>query len=121
MADRRESGTPSMTARRNERRVPETKSFILASEFWVYAVAVAAMLFAAYVIDDLRNPTAWRYGAFLSMAYIVSRGIAKAGSQRGFEPDRYRQQIGERSAESDWAERRSASLTETGRDVPTNR
>jgi hypothetical protein len=107
-----------------ERRLPETKSFILSSEFWVFAVAVAALLFAAYVLDDIANPTAWRYAAFVAIAYIVTRGLAKAGSSREYEPramaqsgasddrDYYRER-GDRT-EAEWSERRSQAV---GRDV----
>ena len=65
-------------------RRPETKSFILTSEFWVAAGAVAAVFIGGYVLDDITNSTAWRYGVWLAIAYIVSRGIAKAGSQRDY-------------------------------------
>ena len=75
----------SSRARGRERRLPETKSFILSSEFWVFAVAAGALLFAGYVLNDIRDPTAWRFAAFVAIAYIVSRGIAKAGSSREYE------------------------------------
>ena len=68
-------------------RRPETKSFILTSEFWVAAGAAAAVLLAGYALDDIAETTAWRYAVWLAIAYIVSRGIAKAGSQRDYRPD----------------------------------
>lgn len=94
----------------NERRLPETKTFLLSSEFWVFGVAVAAMLFAAYVLDDMRDATAWRYSAFIAIGYIVSRGIAKAGSRRDYITE-YRAPIGSTSAEDEWAERRSSAVS----------
>jgi len=68
-------------------RRPETKSFLLTSEFWIAAIAAAAMLFAAYVLDDITNTNGWRFVSWIAIAYIVSRGIAKAGSQRDVRPD----------------------------------
>ena len=69
------------------RRRPETKSFILTSEFWVAAAAAAAVFIAGYALDDIAETTAWRYGTWIAIAYIISRGIAKAGSQRAYQPD----------------------------------
>jgi len=68
-------------------RRPETKSFILTSEFWVATGAAAAVLLAGYALDDIAETTAWRYAVWLAIAYIISRGIAKAGSQRDYRPD----------------------------------
>jgi len=68
-------------------RRPETKSFILTSEFWVAAGATAAVFLGGYALDDIARTTAWRYGTWIAIAYILSRGIAKAGSQRAYQPD----------------------------------
>jgi hypothetical protein len=67
------------------RRRPETKSFILTSEFWVAGAAAAAVFLAGYALDDIAETTAWRYGTWIAIAYIISRGIAKAGSQRAYQ------------------------------------
>jgi len=108
---------------RRERRLPETKTFALTSEFWVFVVGVAAMMFAAYVLDDIANPTGWRFAAFIGIAYILSRGIAKAGSRRSYEPD-WRRSYGssyDDRAEDEWTERRSGAVgTSTGSDVRSN-
>lgn len=68
-------------------RRPETKSFILTSEFWVAAGAAAAVFLGGYALDDIAETTAWRYGTWIAIAYIISRGIAKAGSQRAYQPE----------------------------------
>jgi hypothetical protein len=68
-------------------RRPETKSFILTSEFWVAAGAAAAVFIGGYALDDIADATAWKYGVWIAIAYILSRGIAKAGSQRAFQPE----------------------------------
>src|SRR4051812_24048902 len=66
-------------------RRPETKTFLATSEFWVFAIAAAAVFFATYVRSDLNYGTAWKYAVWLAIGYIASRGLAKAGSQRSYE------------------------------------
>lgn len=68
------------------KRSPETKTFLASSEFWVFAAGVAALLFAAYVADDITNAQGWQWATWVTIAYIVSRGIAKSGSTRSWEP-----------------------------------
>ena len=107
---------------RRERRLPETKSFILTSEFWVFALGVAAMLFAGYVLDDLRNSETWRFVAFIGIAYIVSRGVAKAGSRRTYEPEWTTDRRYEREVADDWSQRRSEAMTtDVGGDATPSR
>lgn len=110
---------PAMTRSRRERRLPETKSFVLTSEFWVFALGVGAMLFAGYVLDDLRNSETWRFVAFIGIAYIVSRGIAKSGSRRAYEPEWTADRRDyERDVAEDWSQRRSEAMTsDVGSDV----
>jgi hypothetical protein len=67
------------------RRRPETKTFLASSEFWVMVAAVVALVVGGYVLDDIADGTAWKYATWIAIAYIVSRGIAKAGSQRDYE------------------------------------
>jgi hypothetical protein len=66
------------------RRRPETKTFLASSEFWVMAGAIVALFIGGYIIDDITDATTWRYGTWIAIAYIVSRGLAKAGSQRDY-------------------------------------
>jgi hypothetical protein len=107
-----------MRTRGRERRLPETKRFVLTSEFWAMVVAIAGLLFADYVLHDIANPTAWRFSAFVAMAYIVSRGIAKAGSQREYQQpwtDRGPAPEPRTAADDEWAERRSSVYGEPER------
>jgi hypothetical protein len=60
----------------------ETKSFSKASEFWVWAVTVAAVLFAALAIDQFGPDRAWSLATYASIGYMVSRGLAKAGERK---------------------------------------
>jgi len=59
----------------------ETKWGPLTTEFWVMAVLEVAILIAAAVSDTLDDVRAWTLVAALGAAYIVSRGIAKAGTR----------------------------------------
>ena len=64
----------------------ETKSFFKTSEFVAYIVAVLGVLIAANSIekadggsDFFTADKAWMYITILTVGYMISRGIAKAG------------------------------------------
>ena len=59
----------------------ETKPFVKTSEFWMTVVGIIAVLVAGYVIKDpaFKLFRAWMLATVIASAYIVSRGIAKAG------------------------------------------
>lgn len=59
----------------------ETKSAYKTTELIVYVVAVLAVLIASYVVDTFDAYDAWRFVTYLSIAYIISRGLAKVGSR----------------------------------------
>ncbi len=59
----------------------ETKSAYKTTELIVYVVAVLAVLIASYVVDTFDAYDAWRFVTYLSIAYMISRGLAKAGSR----------------------------------------
>src|SRR5262249_13564010 len=69
------------------RRTPETKTFLASSEFWVAAGAIVALFIGGYWLDDIRKATTWQYATWVAIGYIVSRGIAKAGSHRAYQRD----------------------------------
>jgi hypothetical protein len=58
----------------------ETKWGPLTTEFWVMGVLEIAILVAAAISDSLDDVRAWTLVAVLGAAYILSRGIAKAGT-----------------------------------------
>jgi hypothetical protein len=60
----------------------ETKWALLTTEFWAMVGLIAAVLIAAAVSDSLDDIRAWTLVTVIGAAYIVSRGIAKAGSER---------------------------------------
>lgn len=59
----------------------ETKPFFLTSEFLTFVLAAAGVLIAAAVADNFEAPRAWLIAAIVASAYIVSRGLAKAGTR----------------------------------------
>lgn len=52
------------------------------SEFWAFAGLTAALLFFTYNNggDSLSHEEGWRYAIALGIGYMISRGLAKAGS-----------------------------------------
>lgn len=78
----------SQTVRRTGRRsfatgTTEARPGIMTTEFWLSLAMAAAVIVAGYVSDALAVDTAWALGAGVIAAYVVSRGLAKAGSREG--------------------------------------
>ncbi len=85
------AGGPRGFARR---LTTETKQAFKTTEFWVYAAILIALMVASLVIgdddgdDDIdRADEAWRLAVFLTIGYLISRGLAKAGSRHGGDRD----------------------------------
>jgi hypothetical protein len=87
-----QGGGPGFTDRvsefTRELKTPETKEFYKTSEFLVWGLTVLGILVAAALVggenDQFLSDEAWKYVAWVSIAYIVSRGIAKAATHRGY-------------------------------------
>jgi hypothetical protein len=60
----------------------ETKWAPLTTEFWAMVVLIAAILIASAISDSLEDRRAWLLVTVIGAAYIVSRGLAKAGAER---------------------------------------
>ena len=58
----------------------ETKASFLTTEFWAMIGVIAAVLVAAQQADNFDAPRAWTLVAAVAIGYMVSRGLAKAGS-----------------------------------------
>jgi hypothetical protein len=77
------------------RLTTETKQAFKTTEFWAMAAIVAGILIASWIIDDSGGGDgdafpavrAWLYVAIVASAYIVSRGLAKAGSSEPYWAD----------------------------------
>ncbi|MFC4021978.1 hypothetical protein ACFOW4_29135 [Micromonospora sp. GCM10011542] len=75
--------------RRNDMQAPgtESKQAFKTTEFWIYIAAVIAVLGASQVVgknsagvDIFRADNAWFLITLLTLGYLGSRGLAKAGS-----------------------------------------
>lgn len=85
------SNTASNPARHDSvvrRTWDETKSALKTTEFYVWLVVSVAILIAAAVVDGdddgqrFGADHAWLYVAIVTAAYIISRGVAKAGVRK---------------------------------------
>jgi hypothetical protein len=76
----------------------ETKASFKTTEFYIYLASVAGVLIASAAVrtsgthsDYFRADKAWFFVVLLTIAYLVSRGLAKAGSPtRGRAKDNIR-------------------------------
>ena len=59
----------------------ETKHSLKTTEFWAMAGVIGAILIASYVSDSLGDVRAWTLVAAVASAYMISRGLAKAGTK----------------------------------------
>lgn len=83
------------------RLATETKQSTKTSEFWAFVAVVLAILVSAMLIkggdsggtDEFIARQAWLYVAIVTGAYMISRGLAKAGSA-----DPYTEDVGDRDA-----------------------
>jgi hypothetical protein len=65
----------------------ETKPSLMTTELYIYLASVGAVLLASYLVgrdaagvDPFRANTAWWFISLLTIGYLISRGLAKAGS-----------------------------------------
>lgn len=74
------------------RLTTETKSAYKTTEMMAFVAMVAAVLIAA-AVSDTRGPgelganDAWRYVTFLTIGYMISRGLAKSGSRERYSEE----------------------------------
>jgi len=74
--------TESVVSRRvSSQTQDETKLSLKTTEFWAMGGVIAAILIAAAVSDSLGDVRAWTLVTVVAAAYIISRGLAKAGSR----------------------------------------
>ena len=69
-----------------ERRTTETKAAFKTTEFIAYLTVLAGILIAGLVVDNegaggFGAQDVWLYATILTFGYMVSRGLAKAGSR----------------------------------------
>ena len=71
----------------------ETKAAFKTTEFFSFLAVLAGILIAAAIVDEadaggLGAKQAWLYVTILTVGYMVSRGLAKAGSRQPYDEDR---------------------------------
>jgi hypothetical protein len=83
-----EAGAPSHTTEtKSGFKTTETKSAFKTTELIVFVLSVLGVLIAAAVTDNgddgqgFGARSAWLYVTLLSIGYVISRGLAKAGSR----------------------------------------
>jgi hypothetical protein len=80
----------------NDRKVArvstETKSALKTTELVAYVAAVIGVLIASAIVDtsDFGPQEAWFYVSLLTIGYMISRGLAKAGSYEREDADSHR-------------------------------
>ena len=75
--------------RRDERLSTETKASFKTTEFFAYLVVLAGILIAGVIVDNVGDgglgaSKVWLYATILTVGYMVSRGLAKAGSREPY-------------------------------------
>ena len=77
------SNAPSVHRAADRDNSTETKSAYKTTELIVYVLAVLGVLIAAARVTDASFGAdhAWRYVTYLSIGYLISRGLAKSGSR----------------------------------------
>lgn len=61
----------------------EARPGIMTTEFWLTIVVAGVVVIAAYIDDGIADRWGWILATAVVVAYVVSRGIAKAGSKEG--------------------------------------
>jgi hypothetical protein len=87
MSDLSAQGAPPTAVTRErdaEVRSTETKASTKTSEFVVYIIAAAAILIASFVVDGFNATEGWMFFTFLTIGYMISRGLAKSGSREPY-------------------------------------
>jgi hypothetical protein len=79
-----DTGAPQVH-RAERQKSTESKSAYKTTEFIVYVLAVLGVLIASMIVDQsFGADPAWRYVTYLTVGYMISRGLAKAGSREPY-------------------------------------
>ncbi len=79
-----DTGAPQVR-RAETQKSTETKSAYKTTELIVYVLAVVGVLIASALVDQsFGADPAWRYVTYLTVGYMISRGLAKAGSREPY-------------------------------------
>jgi hypothetical protein len=83
------------TARTSRRLTTETKASTKTTELIAYVAAVLAVIVTAFVVGDngqgsadpFSASEALRYITYLTIGYMIARGLAKSGSRDAYDAD----------------------------------
>jgi hypothetical protein len=78
---------------RTRRQSTETKAAFKTTEFIAYLAMLAGVFIAGLVVEasdagGLGAKQVWLYATILTVGYMISRGISKAGSREPYDADR---------------------------------
>ena len=88
---------PDQAVNRPRRLTTETKAATKTTEFFVYIAAVLAVAVTAFMVNDDGGASggngidpfsaldALRYITYLTIGYMIARGLAKAGSRDAYD------------------------------------
>ena len=82
------TGTPNVV----RRLTTETKAAFKTTEFFAYLAVLAGILVAGAVVDGTDTTgygaqEVWLFATILTVGYMISRGLAKAGSRQPYDED----------------------------------
>ena len=83
-SERLRASAPSTETRRTS---DETKLSLKTTEFWAMGGVIGAILIASYVSDSLNDVRAWTLVAAVAIGYMISRGLAKSGTNYAGDED----------------------------------
>ena len=83
-SERLRASAPSTASRRTS---DETKLSLKTTEFWAMGAVIGAILVASAVSDSLGDVRAWTLVAAVAIGYMISRGLAKSGTQYAGDED----------------------------------
>ena len=74
------------------RLTTETKAAVKTTEFFAFLAVLAGLLIAGLVADGgerggFSPEEVWLYATILTVGYMISRGLAKAGSRQPYDED----------------------------------
>ena len=61
----------------------EARPGVMTTEFWLTILSAMTVVIAAYISDSFETDIGWSLFAGIIAAYLISRGLAKAGSREG--------------------------------------
>jgi hypothetical protein len=90
----RDVPSAASTGDRTRRLTTETKAAFKTTEFFSYVAVLAGILIAGLIVESSDNGglgarQVWLYATILTVGYMVSRGLAKAGSREPYDADRH--------------------------------